>query len=150
MDAENENVRELIEQVPSPVRRRDAETLLELMGRVTGLPPRRSGTIIGFGQYHYRYASGREGDSAAAAFSPRKAATTVYLPDGVGAHEEALARLGPHTTGVGCLYLKDLSTVDLDVLEGVIRESYATVTSGTFGGFARDSADGRAESPTTS
>lgn len=66
-------------------------------------------------------------------FAPRKAASTVYLADGVGAHEELLARLGPHATGVGCLYVKDLDTVDLGVLEEIVRRSWATVTSGTFG-----------------
>ena len=94
-------------------RRRDAHTMLALMERVTGVEPVLWGTAIGFGSYHYRYESGREGDAAAAAFAPRKAATVVYLMDGVGAHEHELGRLGPHTTGVGCLYLKDLEQVDL-------------------------------------
>lgn len=75
----------------------------------------------------------------AAAFAPRKAASTVYLPDGVGAHEDVLARLGPHTTGVGCLYLKDLEQVDLAVLEELVRRSWATVTAGTFGQRAAES-----------
>ena len=71
--------------------------------------------------------------------SPRKAATTIYLPEGVGAHEKLLARLGEHTTGVACLYLKNLDQVDLDVLERIIDSSYRTVTSGTFGQRARES-----------
>ena len=87
------------------------------------------GTIIGFGQYHYRYESGREGDAGAAGFAPRKAATVVYLPDGVGAHAEALARLGPHTTGLVCLYLKNLDDVDLGVLEEIVAASYRNVTA---------------------
>jgi predicted GIY-YIG superfamily endonuclease len=62
----------------------------------------------------------------------------VYLPDGIVAHEDLLARLGPHTTGVGCLYLKDLEKVDLAVLEEIVRRSWATVTSGTFGRRARE------------
>ena len=95
-------------------------------------------SIIGFGQYHYRYDSGREGDGPAASFSPRKAATTIYLPDGSGAYADRLSRLGPHTTGVGCLYLKDLATVDLGVLEEIVAESYRTVTSGTYGSRAAD------------
>lgn len=90
-------------------------------------------SIVGFGSYHYRYASGREGDMAAAGFSPRKAATTVYLMDGFDAHEDLLARLGPHTRGKGCLYLKGLDAVDLDVLAELVRRSYATLTAGTFG-----------------
>jgi hypothetical protein len=119
--------------VSHPVRHRDAETLLELMTRATGERPRMFGTsIVGFGEYHYRYASGREGVSAAAGFSPRKAAMTVYLADGVDEYQEELGRLGPHTTGVGCLYLKDLDDVDLGVLEEIVRASYARVTAGRF------------------
>jgi hypothetical protein len=123
-----------INRVSGATRRRDADTLLGLMSRITGEPARMWGpSIIGFGQYHYRYASGREGDAPAAGFSPRKAATSIYLPDGVGAHEEALDRLGEHTMGVGCLYVKDLKKVDLPTLEGIIDASYSTVTSGVFG-----------------
>jgi len=70
---------------------------------------------------------------AAAGFSPRKAATTVYLPDGFSAYTGLLESLGPHTTGTSCLYVKDLATVDLGVLEEIVRRSYATVTAGTFG-----------------
>jgi len=93
-------------------------------------------TIVGFGTYHYEYDSGRSGDAPAASFSPRKAATTVYLPDGIDLHPE-LAELGPHTTGVGCLYLKDLSKVDLALLERVVDTSYRRVTAGTWGQRAR-------------
>jgi len=67
------------------------------------------------------------------------AATTIYLPEGTAAHEELLGRLGEHTTGVGCLYIKNLDRVDLEVLERVIESSYRTVTAGTFGQRARDS-----------
>lgn len=129
-----------VDAVPSAVRRRDARTLWDLMERVTGAPPRMFGaSIIGFGEYRYEYPSGRSGHAPAAGFAPRKAATTVYLADGVGAHEELLAGLGPHSTGVGCLYLKDLDKVDLAVLEEVVRRSWATVTDGTFGQRAAES-----------
>ena len=73
----DEDVRRFVAAVTPDRRRRDAETLLALMQRVTGEPPRLQGTMIGFGQYHYKYASGREGDAAAAGFAPRKAATSV-------------------------------------------------------------------------
>jgi hypothetical protein len=119
-------------------RRRDAHTMLALMERVTGVEPVLWGTAIGFGSYHYRYESGREGDAAAAAFAPRKAATVVYLMDGVGAHEHDLGGLGPHTTGVGCLYLKDLEQVDLEVLERIVATSWRTLTRGTYTLRARD------------
>lgn len=116
--------------VVHPVRRRDAHTLVGLMGRVTGMPPRMWGSaIVGFGSYHYVYASGREGDMAAVGFSPRKAATTVYVVEGFEDHADDLASLGPHTLGKSCLYLEDLAAVDLEVLERIVRRSYATVTS---------------------
>ena len=114
--------------------KRDAETLLELMRRVTGQEPRMWEIVSASGSYHYNYASGREGDAPAAGFAPRKAATTIYLADGVGAHATELARLGPHTNGVGCLYLKDLDHVDFEVLEGIWRRmSYTSLTDGTYG-----------------
>jgi hypothetical protein len=132
-------VQDYLDRVESPTRRRDAETLLELMGRVTGEPARMWGSsIVGFGQYHYHYQSGRQGDGPAASFSPRKAAMTIYLPDGTGAYADPLSRLGPHTTSVGCLYIKDLSQVDLGVLEKIVGESYRTLTSGTFTNRAAD------------
>ena len=130
--AEDE-VRARIEAVPSPRRRRDAERVVALMERVTGEPPRLWGTsIIGFGQYHYEYESGRKGDGPAASFSPRKAATVVYLADGVGAHDVELGQLGPHEVGVGCLYLKDLDAVDLEALERIVGASYRCLTAGTY------------------
>jgi hypothetical protein len=135
-----------LETVASEVRRRDADTLLELMARITGEEPRMWGpSIIGFGSYHYKYASGREGDAPAAGFSPRKAATSVYLPDGIGTYAKQLAHLGEHKTGVGCLYLKDLAKIDLEVLESIITESYRAVTAGTFGQRAADSQTERRE-----
>ncbi|GEL96997.1 DUF1801 domain-containing protein [Cellulomonas terrae] len=116
--------------VEHPVRRRDARRLVELMTRVTGEQPQMWGpSIVGFGSYHYEYASGRQGDAIAAGFSPRKAATTVYLADGTESHADLLAGLGPHTTGASCLYIKDLDAIDLGVLEEAVRRSYAAVTS---------------------
>jgi hypothetical protein len=134
----NTDLSEFLARVTPARRRQDAETLLSVYSRVTGVEPRLWGTIIGFGQYHYRYASGREGDAPAAAFAPRKQATSIYLNDGTGAHAILLERLGPCTTGVGCLYLKDLSLIDLDVLEDIVRASYTTLTSGTYTLRARD------------
>jgi hypothetical protein len=119
-------------------RQRDARTMLALMRRVTGTEPTLWGTAVGFGSYHYRYESGREGDAAAVSFAPRKAALVVYLLDGVGAHEDRLARLGPHTTGVGCLYLKDLERVDLGVLEEIVTSSWRTLTAATYTKRARE------------
>jgi len=121
-----------LDGVTPEVRRRDAEKLLELMARVTGEAPRMWGTVIGFGQYHYKYPSGRAGDAPAAGFASRKAATTIYLPDGIGRYGEQLKQLGPRTTGVGCLYIKDLDKIDLSILEAVVAESYHTLTADTY------------------
>jgi hypothetical protein len=133
-----DDVRAHLAAVASPTRRRDAATLLELLARVTGETPRMWATVVGFGEYHYRYGSGREGNAPAAGFAPRKAASTVYVPDGVAAHAELLGRLGPHTSGVGCLYLTDLAAIDMGVLEEIVTRSYATVTADGFPHHARD------------
>jgi Domain of unknown function (DU1801) len=132
MDHPNPSVGTYIERVTPEKRQRDAERLLELMTRVTGETSRLWGSVIGFGQYHYKYASGREGDAPAAGFAPRKSATVIYLADGIGRHEKQLRELGPHTTGVGCLYLKDLNKIDISVLESIVVESYGTVTADTY------------------
>ena len=106
-------------------RRADASTICELMASVTGEPAMMWGSsIIGFGTYHYRYASGHEGDAPLAAFSPRKAQLVVYLVAGFEErYGKQLARLGPHKTGKTCLYIKRLSDVDLDVLRHLVDRS---------------------------
>ena len=138
----DEDVRAYLAAVASPKRRRDGASLVELMQRATGEQPSMWGSIVGFGQYHYRYASGREGDAPAAGFAARKAASTVYVSGGVGAHADLLAKLGPHSTGEACIYIKDLHDVDTDVLAQIVSRSYATLTSGTFPDRARDSRGG--------
>jgi hypothetical protein len=134
----NPALRAYLGGVTSPGRRRDAEVLIELMRRATGEEPQLWGSIVGFGNYHYKYASGRQGDAPAAGFAARKAATVIYVADGVGAHAGLLAELGPHTTGVGCIYVKDLAAVDLGVLESIVARSYAALTSGTYTKRARE------------
>ncbi len=126
------DVAAFLDAVEPARRREESRTLLALMERATGQPPRMWGTsIVGFGRYHYRYASGREGDAAAAGFSPRKASLTVYFPPGFDEdYADGLSRLGPHTTSVSCLYLKTLEGVDLAVLEEMVRRAYERVTSG--------------------
>ena len=128
------DVEAFVEAVAKPVRRRDARTLLELYGKITGEPAVIWGpTIIGYGEYHYRYASGRTGSAGAAGFSPRPPATTIYLPDGFEDYVDDLALLGPHTLGKVCLYLKDLETNDMAVLERILRASYAKCSAPGFG-----------------
>ncbi|WIY83088.1 DUF1801 domain-containing protein [Propionimicrobium sp. PCR01-08-3] len=134
----DDEITEFIAGVTPMKRRRDARTLLALFARATSEQPRLQGTIIGYGKYDYRYDSGRTGTSPAAAFSPRKAATSIYLADGTSAHTERLARLGPHRAAVGCVYLTDLEQNDLGVLEEIVRASFRTLTAGTYTSRARD------------
>lgn len=118
------NVDAFIAAVEKPVRREDAVVLREMMERVTGEPATMWGpSIIGFGSYHYQYASGREGDTCRVGFSPRSANLVLYagsFPE----YAALLERLGKHKAGKGCLYLNKLADVDLSVLEEIIRYSY--------------------------
>lgn len=120
----------LIARSSPAIRRRDAETLTALMQEVSGREPVTWGTIIGFGHCRYRYPTGRTGEMGLLSFAPRKAASTIYLIDGVDAHREALAELGPHTASVGCVYIKDLEQIDLDVLRGILTRSLAWAEAG--------------------
>lgn len=117
---------DFIAAVGHDTRRADAEVLLDIMRRVTGCEPKMWGpTIVGFGRYHYRYESGREGDSMLTGFSPRKANLVIYaLPEDVGASRH-LAALGKHRAGTSCLYINKLADIDLDILEQIVSESVA-------------------------
>lgn len=96
------------------------------MKRVTRQAPKMWGSsIVGFGSYHYKYASGHEGDMCLTGFSPRKEALTLYLSLGSGSYGELLQKLGKHKTGKGCLYIKNLEDVDLKVLEELVKKSVA-------------------------
>jgi hypothetical protein len=111
-----------------PKRRDDARVLCTMFAEITGQPPVLWGTsMIGFGTYHYRYSSGREGDTFLTGFSPRKQNLTLYIMNGFDSHAERLAQLGPHTLGKGCLYLKSLRDIDLAVLRAIVAESIAHV-----------------------
>ena len=118
--------KEFIATVDHAVRRADAERMLTIMGEVTGEQPVMWGpSIIGFGSYHYVYASGRQGDAPAAGFSPRKAHLVVYLLGGLEErYTEQLTKLGPHKSSKACLYLKKLDDVDEAVLRFMIKDSY--------------------------
>ena len=117
--------------VTPAARRRDADTLAALLVEVTGETPELwSGGIIGFGACHYRYPTGNEGDSPIVGFAPRKRACTIYLLDGIDAHAEDLAVLGPHSTGVGCLYLSDIGAIDMAVLRRIVTASFHRVRVG--------------------
>ncbi len=119
------DVAAFVDGVADERRRDDARHLVELMGAVTGQPAVMWGTaIIGFGSRHYRYDSGREGDVPAVGFSPRKAQTVLYLTGGPEAYQDLLDRLGPHTLGKSCLYLKRVGDADDAVLRELVGRSF--------------------------
>ncbi|MBU2994447.1 DUF1801 domain-containing protein [Octadecabacter sp. 1_MG-2023] len=120
--ATSTDVDAFIQGVEHPTRRADALALDELFQKITGWSPRMWGpTIIGYGQYHYIYDSGREGDMCATGFSPRKSNLSLYIMPGYQDFGDLLARLGKHKTGAACLYINKLADVDLAVLEEIIR-----------------------------
>jgi len=128
------DVEAFLESVADERRRRDCRTVIGLMRDVTGEDARLWGpSMIGFGSYHYRYESGREGDWFLTGVSPRKGALTVYIMAGFDRYDELMARLGPHTTGRSCLYIKRLDDIDLDVLRELIDRSVRH-TAATYGG----------------
>tara|TARA_R100000365_G_C2733984_1_gene63665 strand:+ start:925 stop:1359 length:435 start_codon:yes stop_codon:yes gene_type:complete len=115
------DVAEFLAQVESDQKRADSHVLIELMSEVTGEPPVLWGTMVGFGQYHYRYPTGHEGDAFLVGFAPRKAAFSIYLmgtyfPEENERRAALLAKLGKHRMGKACLYVNKLSDIDLDVL----------------------------------
>ncbi len=116
--------------IEDPQRRKDCRAVLELMKEVTGSRPKMWGdSIVGFGSYHYKYASGREGDWFVTGFSPRKANLTLYIMAGFSRYKELLAKLGKHKTGVSCLYIKRLADVDLAILRQLVEDSFAHVST---------------------
>ena len=121
------SVATFIDALTDQTKRADAKTLVKLMQSAAGEKPKMWGpSIIGFGSYHYKYESGREGDMPVIAFSPRKAATVLYGMTGFSEAAPLLAKLGKHTTGKGCLYIKKLADVDQHVLEAMMVKSLAT------------------------
>ena len=115
-----------IAELPEEGRRADAKALVKMMQNATGEKAKMWGpSIIGFGSYHYVYESGREGDMPIVGFSPRKAATVIYGLRASGEAESLLAKLGKHTTGKGCVYIKKLADVDQKVLGTLITKSAA-------------------------
>jgi hypothetical protein len=113
-----------IDQVENEQRRRDGHELLALMKKVTGKPAKMWGpSIIGFDQYHYKYASGHEGDMCRLGFSPRKASLVLYLGPGLE-DKKLLSKLGKHKIGKGCLYINKLDDVDRNLLRDLVAKSY--------------------------
>jgi Domain of unknown function (DU1801) len=115
-----------ISAIANAEQRNDARTLVALMRRVTRQKPRMWGpSIVGFGSYHYKYASGHEGDSAIAGFAVRGSELVVYIAPGFEGRDVLLAKLGKHKTGKVCVYIRRLANVDLKVLETLVARSVA-------------------------
>ena len=120
------SVADFIAAVENPKRRADAETLCALFEEISGEPPKMWGpSIIGFGSYHYRYASGHQGDAPRLGFSPRKAQTVVYVMSGFKGQEEMIARIGKVKTSVSCMYVNRLDQIDMGVLREMAVASLA-------------------------
>lgn len=114
---------DFIKKVESAEKRKDAEELIQIMSKATGKPPQMWGpTIVGFGKYHYKYASGREGEICMTGFSPRKPSLVLYIGPALE-DKKLMDRLGKHKTGKGCLYIKKLADVDRAVLKELIVKS---------------------------
>ncbi len=115
--------------VENQKRRTDSFVVLDLMKEVTGEKPTMWGTsIVGFGSYHYKYASGREGDWMKVGFSPRKRNMTLYIMDGFGSYDSLLDKLGKYKTGKSCLYINKLEDVDQTVLRKLVKQSFKSMS----------------------
>lgn len=111
--------------IPDETKRTDSQQLVSIIEAQTGTSPKMWGpAIVGFGSYHYKYESGREGDAPLVGFSPRKDALTLYLSSDFPERETLLTQLGKHKTGKGCVYIKKLSDVNLDVLQALISHAF--------------------------
>jgi len=124
------SVDEFLASVENDRRRDDAMTVCKMMQEITGEEPAMWGpTMVGFGTYHYKYDSGREGDWFVAGFAPRKASLVVYIMSGFKRHDVLMKKLGKHKTGGSCLYINKLSDVDMDILRELISRSVEYVSS---------------------
>lgn len=118
------SVKEFLNQISDKERRDDCFTVAKIMEEITGDKPKMWGpSIVGFGAYHYKYASGREGDWPVAAFSPRKKDLTLYLTPGFDKQTEMMQKLGKHSIGKSCLYIKRLSDIHVPTLKKLIKKS---------------------------
>ncbi|MBC6972926.1 DUF1801 domain-containing protein [Bacillus sp. Xin] len=120
----NNSVIEFIESVDNLKKREDAYQLLDIFTETTGYLAKMWGpSIIGFGTYHYKYASGHEGDAPLVGFSPRKAKISLYFATGDPEREELLKDFGKHTSGKACIYINKLADIDINVLKALIKQS---------------------------
>ena len=118
----NESVKDFLNQIPEPERRADCFEVAKIMEEITGEKPKMWGpSIVGFGSYRYKYASGREGDWPMTSFSPRKKDLTLYIMMGFEKHADLMEKLGKHSTSKSCLYIKRLSDVHIPTLKKLIK-----------------------------
>ncbi len=123
------SVDDFIDSIEDEQKRSDAKKILRMMEEITGETPKLWGTsIVGFGNYHYKYESGREGDFMKIGFSPRKQNLTLYIMNGFEHQEKLMSTLGKHKVGKSCLYIKKLEDVDFDVLTNISTQSYQYMT----------------------
>lgn len=123
-DFTNESVVDFIEKVDNEQKRKDSHTLIQLMEQVAGEPARMWGpSIIGFGNYHYKYDSGHQGNAPILGFSPRKSAISLYVFTGLEEHEHLLENLGKFTKGKACIYVKKVADIDQNVLNQLMQET---------------------------
>ena len=120
----NASVKDFLNQIPDEERRNDCFAVAKIMEEITGSKPKMWGpSIVGFGTYHYKYASGREGDWMITGFSPRKKDLTLYIMMGFEKYPELMKQLGKHSTGKSCLYIKRLSDIHAPTLKKLIKQS---------------------------
>jgi hypothetical protein len=117
-----------VDAIADDVRRQDCRALIDLMRKATGAEPKMWGAgMVGFGSYHYKYATGHEGDAMLTGFASRKSDLTLYIMSGFDRYEELLARVGKHKAGKSCLYVKRLADIDLTVLAELVTLSVQDV-----------------------
>ena len=120
----DKSVSDFVDAIQDDTKREQSYEILKMMKEVTGEDPVMWGnSIIGFGKYHYKYASGREGEWFLTGFAPRKGKFSIYITAGFEDYGEILEQLGKHTKGKGCLYVKDLNEIDKDKLEVLVKRS---------------------------
>ncbi len=120
------SVEKFLKSVKDEKQREDSFIILDIMTKITKLPPKMWGpSIIGFGSYHYKYESGHEGDMCLTGFSPRKQSLTLYILPGFEKNKDLMEKLGKYKTGKSCLYIKKLEDVDMKVLKELIKRGLA-------------------------
>ncbi len=126
-----QSVADFLASIEDEGKRADSHTIATLMQEVTGIEPKMWGNIVGFGDLHYQYASGRQGDWFLTGFSPRKQNLTLYITGGFDQFPDLLEKLGKHSLGKSCLYIKKIADIDLPTLRTLIERSLASAAADT-------------------